>query len=223
MNELEFASAIVSSKIELPKDRTTLALLIHASVDTFKGQPFDPLKITEYCQTLDRGRQAIEERREKERKAVETKHQAQVQAMMDGIWSIITPSFGWYYPQRNQTISLRGKLKWAATHLISGPVLHTSGDVKHVKIDCPEENHEFELQPLLADWVREYATKLVQSNETPKVVMIFQELLRVLPSAIVRCPRASPIVHPNERCSVFTSGSYEVLRCHEAHLELKPR
>jgi len=220
---LDFARLVRQGNNVLPENTLLKGHLIWHSVEELQREPYDATRNSFYLHQLELANQELTRMMEKERKAAEDVLEARVQDMMKLLWSMIGTAFSWQNGRTGEQVGLTGKIKWRATQLLSGPTLTGSG-MKYLETKCPDEGREIDLKPLVEPWIRDYAIRLVQENAaTPKPARAFKELLRELPVITLTCSKAHPLIHPDQRCSTYTSGSYAVLRCHEIQLQLTPK
>ena len=224
MNEIEFARCVVSGQIKLPEEPVTQALLIHQSIDSLRSSPFDPRKTQEYIQVLKDAENSIAQAKLKERSEETRIIEGKVQHLSKRIFEILGPAFRWRNTRTNELVSLHGKTKWSATHLIEGPTLTSGGKMVMLERKCLAEGEEFNVSPLVDGWAKEYASSLVQEGKPiPSQAKLFQDFMKHFVEGFsVNCNRADPLLHPHESCSVFTSKSYVALKCTPLILLLEP-
>ena len=219
---LEFARLVRQGNNVLPENTLLKGHLIWHSVEEMQREPYDPTRNRFYLHQLDLAHQELKQIREKERRTAEDALAARVEDTMKLLWSMIGTDFCWKNGRTGEQVGFTGKIKWRATQLLSGPTLTGSG-MQYLETKCPDEGREIDLNPLVEPWIRDYATRLTQENTTPKPARVFKELSRELSSLSLSCSKAHPLIHPDLRCSTYTSGSYGVLRCHEIQLQLTPK
>jgi len=219
---LEFARLVRQGNNVLPENTLLKGHLIWHSVEELQREPYDPTRNSVYLQHLELANQELTRMMEKERRTAEDALEARVEDTRKLLWSMIGTAFCWQNGRTGEQVGFTGKIKWCATQLLSGPTLTGSG-MKYLETKCPDEGREIDLKPFVEPWLRDYATRLTRENATPKPARVFKELLRELPVIVLACSKAHPLIHPDLRCSTYTSGSYSVLRCHEIQLQLTPK
>jgi len=223
LNEIEFAKSVISGQVTLPNEPVMQALLIHQSIDSLCRIPFDARKTQEYIQVFKDAENSIAQLKQREGLEEMKRFEDKVRAVSQQISEILIRAFRWRNTRTNEQVSLRGKTKWVASHLISGQAVSSSGLVD-IKQDCPCEGEEFSVSPLLDDWLKDYASNLVREGQSiPSQAKLYQDFTKYYEEGFsVKCNRANPLLSPREACSVFITHSYVALRCTPLILLLEP-
>ena len=219
MRLLEFARLVRSGNSVLPTDPFMKAHLIWHSVDELQREPYDPLRNAWYLRTFEEANLELGRVLEQDRWKSEAETQGKIDNMVGELWRLIKQHFVWFDSQVEKTIPLDGKLKWSGEKEMN---ILTSAGMKKRDFHCSADGSEVSLKPLLAFWIKEYASRLLQENAQPNIVHLTKDLLRAFPSVPIHCPYADKLIHPRESCSIFTSGSSEVFHCSTINLELRP-
>jgi hypothetical protein len=219
MKLMDFTRLVRSGKATLPTDPFMKGHLIWHGVDELQSEPFDIMRNSWYLQQFETANTELGRMVEQERLKVEALAQEKVKGLADQIWELIGRHFTWWNPQTEKAISLDGKLKWCGTKKIT---ILGSGGPKEQDFGCRSDGSEVNLKPILEQWVKDYAAKLVQENREMNLVHITKDLLNAFSTVPIYCSHTNRLLHPRQACSIFTSGTAEPLHCNEVRLELRP-